>query len=82
MRREVRKVIDRMRAKEREMWRPSQKDAPAKIGRFAVGHMLDGFASDLEVAIGDQPPRRLEQERCFRSPRWWWNYLNPFRSAK
>lgn len=48
----IRSVVERMRAKERQLW----EGKPPRMGCAAVALMLDGFATDLAVAIGDYPP--------------------------
>ncbi len=48
----VRRVVAKMRAKERELW----EGKPPRMGCAAVALMLDGLATDLAVAIGDCPP--------------------------
>ena len=55
MNEQIRKVIDSIRAREKEMWHSKN---PKPMGAFAIAMMLDGFATDLEIAIGDYPPPR------------------------
>lgn len=48
---EIRAVIGEMRKRESSLW-----NAPGPhIGVFAAATMLDGFASRLEIAVGDAP---------------------------
>ncbi len=51
MKSEIRRIIGDMRAKEKQLWSGN----PPRMGCCAVALMLDGYASRLEVAIGDMP---------------------------
>ncbi len=55
MKDEIRKVIEDIRAKEQALWRADTLHA---MDTYAIALMLDGYASRLEVAIGDKPKPR------------------------
>lgn len=55
MKEQIRKVINAMRARERGLWK---SNTPKPMGAFAIALMLDGFATELEIAIGDVPVPR------------------------
>ena len=55
MKEQIRKVIDAMRERESGLWKSK---IPKPMGAFAVALMLDGFATELEIAIGDVPVPR------------------------
>jgi len=51
----IREIAGRIREREMMLWK-SKTSKP--MGAFAIAMMLDGFATDLEIAIGDMPPPR------------------------
>lgn len=54
---EIRAVIGEMRKRESSLWNA----LGPHIGVFAAAVMLDGFASRLEIAVGDAPRPRYSR---------------------
>ena len=56
----VRAVAERMIERQREIVR----SGPDRFGKYAVVLMLDGYATDLLIALGDYPAPKSRKEEA------------------